>query len=337
MRAFPESSRWLLTLSAVCLCSCFAPFEVECGVDAHCNRFPGGLCHTNPQTDRRWCSYPDPACPHGYRYSDLDVGDGDSAACTGESPARCDPTAELEPPTLVANLNSSLDEYRFSMTSDELTAVLLRVGGPLITFLTSTRSSITEDFAAPIADPKLGPVLAEEGIEFDPLISPDGLSLYFERNAQLFVSVRAALNDVFLAGTAVTLDGAPLSNALLPHISADGQTLYWLTDAMLHSAKRASSANLFQRSLVSTVRMTIAILSPDELTVYYLSGTPGDPGIYNSTRASKEIPFGAGTPIAGINSAEDDWPAFMSGDGCLLYIASRRTGSRDIWVARRPR
>jgi hypothetical protein len=53
MRPIPEASLWILSLLAAGLCNCFSPFEVECGVDAHCNRFPGGLCHTNPETARR--------------------------------------------------------------------------------------------------------------------------------------------------------------------------------------------------------------------------------------------------------------------------------------------
>jgi hypothetical protein len=81
MRPFPVASLCILTLWAVGLGGCYSPFEVECGADAHCNRFPGGLCHANLQTDRHWCKYPDPACPSGYRYSDLDVGDGVSATC----------------------------------------------------------------------------------------------------------------------------------------------------------------------------------------------------------------------------------------------------------------
>jgi hypothetical protein len=90
MRPFPEAYPWILTLWAAGLCSCFQPFEVECGVDDHCNRFPGGLCHQNSATGNQWCKYPDTGCPSGYRYSDLDVGDGVSATCVAvvEAPSR---------------------------------------------------------------------------------------------------------------------------------------------------------------------------------------------------------------------------------------------------------
>lgn len=84
MCPFSEALPWILTLASAGLCSCLAPFEVECGVDAHCDRFPGGLCHQNSATGRKWCMYPDAECSSGYRYSDLDVGDGVSATCVSD-------------------------------------------------------------------------------------------------------------------------------------------------------------------------------------------------------------------------------------------------------------
>jgi hypothetical protein len=94
MRPFPEASLWTFTLWAAGLCGCFTPFEVECGIDAHCNRFAGGLCHENPATGNQWCKYPDAECPSGYRYSDLDVGDGVSATCVADVDAPSRPIVE---------------------------------------------------------------------------------------------------------------------------------------------------------------------------------------------------------------------------------------------------
>jgi Tol biopolymer transport system component len=56
--------------------------DVQCLGDTSCDRFAGGICRRNV-TGQRWCSYPDPSCPEGYRYSDLDVGDGVSGQCIG--------------------------------------------------------------------------------------------------------------------------------------------------------------------------------------------------------------------------------------------------------------
>jgi len=56
------------------------PQDVQCELDNNCDRFVGGICHVAP-SGNQWCAYPDPACPSGYRYSDLDVGDGVSDQC----------------------------------------------------------------------------------------------------------------------------------------------------------------------------------------------------------------------------------------------------------------
>jgi hypothetical protein len=82
-------ARGLAIASAVLssIAGCFPPAQdVQCAEDANCNRFSGGLCHTNIETGNRWCKYPALECSSGYRYSDLDVGDGVSAACVAADP-----------------------------------------------------------------------------------------------------------------------------------------------------------------------------------------------------------------------------------------------------------
>jgi hypothetical protein len=70
----------------VLLLGCPGAANVQCAEDGNCNRFAGGLCRVAP-SGQQWCSYPDPACPSGYRYSDLDVGDGLEDRCVMESDA----------------------------------------------------------------------------------------------------------------------------------------------------------------------------------------------------------------------------------------------------------
>src|SRR5215212_9332743 len=70
---------WILLALATSGCLPAMP-DVQCIDDANCNRFAGGVCHPTP-SGHQWCSYPDAACPSGYRYSDLDIGDGVSGKC----------------------------------------------------------------------------------------------------------------------------------------------------------------------------------------------------------------------------------------------------------------
>lgn len=63
---------------------CPAPNTVPCGDDANCNLAAGGSCVAGPSS-ARWCAYPDPSCDSGYRFSELDVGDGVGGLCVSET------------------------------------------------------------------------------------------------------------------------------------------------------------------------------------------------------------------------------------------------------------
>lgn len=258
MRLVDHASLWALALLGAILCGCFAGFEVECGADAHCNRFPGGLCHTNPGTERRWCGYPDQACPSGYRYSDLDVGDGVSGACTGEPPARCDPTADFGEPILVPNLNSSFDEIGMTMTRDELVAFFIRLDGAFFKLLASTRASTVVDFSPPASDPKLTAITAAADQILALWLTGDGLALYFLGydsfdKHQFLVALRSTREDSFGELRTVFVDSSPLQVPLLPSISSDGQTLYWIDYYAfdLRSAKR-DRVDLFRSPMIAS-------------------------------------------------------------------------------------
>lgn len=57
--------------------------DFECRQDSVCDQASGGVCRDpNPSTGHEWCAYPDGSCPSGYRFSDIQVGDGVSGQCT---------------------------------------------------------------------------------------------------------------------------------------------------------------------------------------------------------------------------------------------------------------
>lgn len=61
--------------------ACGGRQNVQCAQESDCNVSGGGVCTEVSSTGNRWCAYPDPECPSGYRFSDLDVGDGVSGEC----------------------------------------------------------------------------------------------------------------------------------------------------------------------------------------------------------------------------------------------------------------
>ena len=347
MRLVDQASCWAFALLGAILCGCFARFDVECGLDAHCNRFPGGRCHTNPATERRWCSYPDPACSSGHRYSDLDVGDGVSDACTSEPPARCDPMADFGEPTLVPNINSSFNESTFAMTADELTAYISRTDGYSTALLVSNRRSTAEEFLSPTSDPNLVSVISAAGTEYALSPTSDGLLLYYHRQIlpeapRIFVSARTSREVPFDEGTHVFIGSTAPEAVLGPATSLDGQTLYWIDyyDFTLRAATRFNTPrNFTEQTTLSTMNVSSRALSADEITLYYSWGLPMN-DVFVSTRTSKAIPFEPGALVRNVNSADEDEPLLLTADGCLLYLGSNRPsgiGGNDIWVARRPR
>jgi hypothetical protein len=65
---------------AVVASACGGRANVQCEMNSNCDLSGGGVC--TEVNDHHWCAYPDPGCPSGYRYSDLDIGDGLSGMCT---------------------------------------------------------------------------------------------------------------------------------------------------------------------------------------------------------------------------------------------------------------
>ncbi|MCW5809105.1 MAG: hypothetical protein KIT31_42520, partial [Deltaproteobacteria bacterium] len=70
-----------LGLTTLTTLACHRAADVPCAGDLDCDLAASGLCVAS-SSGRAWCAYPDGACTSGYRYSDLDVGDGLAAACT---------------------------------------------------------------------------------------------------------------------------------------------------------------------------------------------------------------------------------------------------------------
>jgi WD40-like Beta Propeller Repeat len=179
-----------------------------------------------------------------------------------------------------------------------------------------------------------------------PSSTADGLILYFHRQSGgtvgVFAAGRVDAQSTFTAGAAVTVDGTSLVNTILPTISADGQTLYFvdLTDTRVYAATRGASPTAFtgRRAASSVMIGSQPILSADELTMYYAQVNGVD--VLVSTRASKTQQFGTGIPLGDGSSPAADQPVALSHDGCVLYISSARSGGlggRDIWQAIRPR
>lgn len=90
---------FLFALAASLLAAaCESRLAVQCAQPSDCNSHAGGAC-TAASTGNMWCSYPDPVCPSGMRYSDIDVGDGVGGQCVPQDAPKVD--AGIDAPTTV--------------------------------------------------------------------------------------------------------------------------------------------------------------------------------------------------------------------------------------------
>ena len=87
------------------------------------------------------------------------------------------------------------------------------------------------------------------------------------------------------------------------------------------------------------------VVSRDGLSLYFSSSRPAPVGlgatnIWVATRTSRGVPFNSPVIVANVNSPAEEYPGFISGDGCRLYMSSTRAGGRggqDLYVASKPR
>jgi hypothetical protein len=176
-----------------------------------------------------------------------------------------------------------------------------------------------------------------------PSTSSDALILYFVRSdtttSAVYVAVRGSTDAAFSAGEQVNV-----GNVISPQIARDGNTLYWYdygaSERKIYAAKRSGSLPAFfdTKGAATTFQTGVSYaVSADERTLYYSDPNAND--ILRSTRASTQVPFQAGIPLANVNSTASDMPLAVSDDDCVLYLRTARSGGAggtDIWVARRP-
>jgi hypothetical protein len=144
------------------------------------------------------------------------------------------------------------------------------------------------------------------GGEGSPVLSADGLRLYFTRwptptnptasTYDVMVSLRASTSDDFGPPTSV---GFPINTAT------------------------ADEAEI--------------TLSPDELTLIFARRTPGTGfELLEATRSSLTGTWSTPTPLGGaINTTAQEESPYLTTDGLRLYFTSDRSGSYDLYVALR--
>jgi WD40 repeat protein len=212
---------------------------------------------------------------------------------------------------------------------------------------------------------ELGPFGAPEqltGIDFDenvfgPALSADGRQLYFSGyvggQQQIYTATRTERGAAF--SNVVEVDALNSTDADgSPFITRDGRHLYFFSErdpgqgnrdiwvSERSSAEDEFAAPALVRSINSASGELLPWLSPDELTVMFVSSRGGGRGgadLWRATRQSPDADFTAAVAVFELNSTQNEGRVVLSSDGRSAFFTSDRGGAggaSDIWVASRP-
>jgi predicted outer membrane repeat protein len=195
--------------------------------------------------------------------------------------------------------------------------------------------------------------------EWSPVLSADGLTLYFGRVnrpesywARIFQATRSS-REPYSRFTSVTeLPGSlnqSVEHVICPWISADGRRMYYTHQVgsvfrLMVSERPAGATGWPMGTEISELnqlnpRLHTARLTADELTIFFAGpdqqGAGAEYDIWMATRPSRDGPFIEPAPMTELNSPANDLQATPSTDGLSLYFASNRSGRYQLFRATR--
>jgi WD40-like Beta Propeller Repeat len=272
----------------------------------------------------------------------------------------CSPTRSFSAPLLVPGLSQAGTTYgsaRFS--ADELTVYFgsqrpADAGGTgNYDIFTATRNSRSAAFGVARAFTVTNSATASD---YDAVLTADGQTLYFGSSRtqidRVYVSLFNAITSNFSPPAVIEsisqaadagTSAAGTLDAFQPYVLPDNTVLYF-------GSARAGSRDIYRstRATAGFARPTaiaevntpsveqFPTVSADELVIYWASNRPdggarGGSDVWMATRASTTDPFTGLRDVAEVNTTLDDSPAWISPDGCRLYLTSRAS----VYVAER--
>lgn len=250
------------------------------------------------------------------------------------------------PTQLTALSTDAADNRDPWVSTDERTMYFSRnpVGANGNDILIATRASITDEFVigAPLAN------LNTTSSDGRATLTQDGLLLALASNREddkfkIFLVQRNAGETDFPSPSSDLAGNSDTSN-LDPFLSADGMRVYYsplttgsalLQRPILVASRTRRDEGFGQPAPVGIVTVpgvddVDPALSLDERILLFTSsrtlGTKSD--LWYATRAGLDQPFGAPQPLTALNTVDDDGDPMLSADGCTLYFASNRGGTR---------
>lgn len=236
-----------------------------------------------------------------------------------------------------------------TVTADSLLMyVSVRVDGTDFDLFESSRASVRDAWSAPTPIPALS---STPGIEADPEVSPDGLTLWFistrNGNPDIFVSFRERRSMPW--GAPIAIPELDVAAEMGPSVSSSGRS-------MLFSSNRTGTWELFlttrtdaEASWGTPVPLAEASTgeldfgpteSADGLEIYFTHTPDGvnSRSIYVSRRASPFTAFEPAVPAWDLDAEGDNESPWLADDCRVIYFSRRsppQTGRYEIYMATR--
>ena len=189
-------------------------------------------------------------------------------------------------------------------------------------------------------------------------ISSTGLDLFLESNVSgkyaVYVATRSTLMAQFSAPALVANVNIAGTDNGQPNVLPDESAIYFVSYQTASSnwdvyrAARTTGGQFGTPAQVSTINTPSDEYAPtptsDELVLYFGSARPDSPAkggmdVWIAKRASVTASFDPPTNVQELNTAQGEWPDWLSPDRCRLYFTrtpSAGTSSpRSIYVATR--
>lgn len=290
------------------------------------------------------------------------TGDGGSLADVGANDARADgstdapttpPTCDLTKPfgpltRFASPVTTNGNEYAGSLSQDLLQFVYARDED----LYGVVRASRDVPWSVPIPLNTINTAAKET----NPSLPPSYLTLVFdsprggpsEKGSNLWIARRTSLLSVFDGPSPIEGVNSE-SEDIEPWLSPTEERLYFASDRLsgldIYVATKNGPTSYDAPKLIDEITgpggNEAPVLTGDELTMYFASNRPGSKDgsqdVWVATRSSITAKFGTPVALSDLNSNKDDYPTWVSADGCRIVVQSYVSGNSDLYLAERPK
>lgn len=281
-------------------------------------------------------------------HGDTDASTSPDASSDAEADAgpRCNLDAPFQLPTLVPGLPVMSGTGRLSKDETTVFFSLMDDAGAEDLY-SATRTSPAEAFG-PATKLTLSSAAVDESF---PSVSYDGMTFFYTvgplggeaGNVDIWSATRTNLLGNFSNATIVAGINSETTDRY-PFVTSDGELWF--------SSSRGGNEDLYRAPFTgsgyaapvpvselssATDAESYPALTADKLRVYFTRPGPATArDIWTATRSSNTAPFGTPSLVTEVSSADDERSAWISPDGCRLYIGKGASSLVSLYVASRP-